>query len=48
MDIKKMISDIFADGSFNVDAFIAALGEIVKAILGYVAGEEGYDYPAAE
>ena len=47
MDIKKMLADIF-EGGFNAEALVAALTAIVKAILGYVAGEEGYDYPAAE
>ena len=42
MNIKETLAAIFADGKFNIDAFIAALE------LGFVAAEEGYDFPAAE
>ncbi len=41
------IKALFADG-FSYNALVQALTLIVEKILGYVAGEEGYDFPAAE
>lgn len=46
--IKDLIKGLFVDGEFSVDGLIAAIKAIVNAILGFVAKEEGYDYPAAE
>ena len=48
MDIKAALEKVFADGKFDVDAFIALLKEVVGKILGFIAGEEGYDFPEAE
>ncbi len=37
----------FADG-FTYQALVDALTFIVEKILGFIANEEGYDFPAAE
>ncbi len=41
------IKGFFADG-FSLAALVEAITYLVGEILGYVAGEEGYDFPAAE
>lgn len=43
----EKIKAIFADG-FSAAAVVEAITLVVKEILAYIAGEEGYDYPAAE
>ena len=48
MDIKAALKAVFADGQFNVDALIDLIEAVVGKILGFIAGEEGYDFPAAE
>ena len=49
MDIKTLLAGMFdAEGNFSIDGFIAVIKSLVKAILGFVAKEEGYDFPAAE
>ena len=41
------LKNIFADG-FSSQALVDALTYIVGKILGFVAEEEGYDFPAAD
>lgn len=48
MDIKALLGGIFVEGEFSVDGLIAAIKAVVNAILGFVAKEEGYEYPAAK
>lgn len=43
----EKLKEIFADG-FSYQALIDAITLIVEKIFGFVAGEEGYDFPAAE
>lgn len=48
MNIKETLAAIFADGKFNIDAFIDALELVIGKILSFVAAEEGYDFTIAE
>ena len=41
------LKTIFAEG-FSYAALVQALTLIVEKILGFVASEEGYDFPSAE
>ena len=41
----EKIKECFADG-FSVNALVQAITILVKEILGYVANEEGYDFPS--
>ena len=41
------IKALFAEG-FSVNALVQAITLVIGKILGYVAEEEGYDFPAAE
>ncbi len=43
----EKIKACFAEG-FSLAALVDAITILVKEILGYVAEEEGYDFPAAE
>ena len=43
----ETIKGFFADG-FTYQALVDAITFIVGEILGFIAGEEGYDFPAAE
>ncbi len=43
----EAIKGFFADG-FSYQALIDAITYIVGKIFGFIAGEEGYDFPAAD
>ena len=48
MDIKAALEKVFADGKFDVNALIDLIEAVVGKILGFVAKEEGYDYPTTK
>lgn len=45
--IKKAAEALFTDGA-TTEEIIALIKAVLGVIFGFIADEEGYDYPAAE
>ena len=41
------IREIFADG-FNADTILAAIKLVLTTVFGFIAKEEGYEYPEVD